>query len=69
MCRSKVLVVLDMHLTLRNFLEGNINHQTKHDAKHQTSNMERSYKTLFQVAFIFTKVIHRRRLTGPLIRP
>ena len=54
---------------LRNFLEGNINHQTKHDAKHQTSNMERSYKTLFQVAFIFTKVIHRRRLTGPLIRP
>ena len=30
----------------------------------QTSNVERSYKTLVQIVFIFAKIIHRRRLTG-----
>ena len=34
----------------------------------QTSNVERSYKTLVQIVFIFAKIIHRRRLTGSWIR-
>ena len=65
MSRSKVLVVLDMHLICATFLKvdfGTDNQlRVKDPLKHP---LKRSYKILVQVVFIFTKIIYPRRLTG-----
>ena len=66
MCRSKVLVVLDIHLICATFLMVDFGTDNqlcvKDPLKHLTWNV------LKKVVFIFTKVIHPRRLTGSRIR-
>ena len=63
MCRSKVLVVLDMHLICATFLKVDFVQIISFVLRILTSNMEGSCKTLVQVVFIFTKIVDPRRLT------